>query len=95
MSYPFGLRPADHTVLPPICVTPPPPPPKPGMRRLAAPLTALTVIGVTAYFYVYNQNDAYEYWEAVQRGGMLPGIGDDDDDDDDFDDEEEEDEGED
>ena len=89
----FGLRPVDFSILPPLYAPPPPPPPRPGFQRLVFPLTILTVLGTVGYFYFNNQNDSYEYWEAMQTGGVLPGTYDDDDDDDDdddnFDDEEE------
>ena len=88
----FGLRPVDFSILPPLYAPPPPPPPRPGFQRLVFPLTILTVLGTVGYFYFNNQNDSYDYWEAMQTGGVLPGTyddDDDDDDDDDFDDEEE------
>lgn len=86
----FGLRPVDVSILPPLYRPPPPPPPKPGFGRAVFPLSILTVVGTVGYFYFNNQNDSYEYWEAMQTGGVLPGTYDDDDDDDDeFEDDEE------
>lgn len=88
----FGLKPVDVTILPPLHRPPPPPPPKSGFQRLVFPFTIVASIGIVAYFYFNNQNDAHEYWDAMQTGGVIPGTYDDDDydDDDDFDDEEEE-----
>ena len=88
----FGLRPVDVSILPPLHRPPPPPPPKPGAQRLVFPLSLLTLIGTTAYFYFNNKNDSYDYWEAMQTGGVLPGTYDEDDDDEDDDDEFEDDE---
>ena len=80
----FGLRPVDFTIVPPLYRQPPPPPPKTS-QRLIFPLTVVMFAGITGYFYFNNKNDSYEYWEAMQTGGVLPGTYDDDDDDD-FDD---------
>ena len=81
----FGLRPVDHTVVPPIRTAPPPPPPKPGVQNFIFPFTVAVSLGIFGYFYMNNKNDAYDYWEAMQTGGSLPGTFDDDDDDDDDD----------
>ena len=77
----FGLHPINYATSPPptICASPPPPPPKPGLSKYTFPISAVLTIGLTAYFYVYNQNDSFAYWESMQTGG----IPDDDDDDDD------------
>jgi hypothetical protein len=87
-DYIFGLRPVDVSILPPLHRPPPPPPPKPGAQRLVFPLSVLTLIGTVGFFYFNNKNDSYEYWEAMQTGGVFPGTDDDDDDDDEFDDDE-------
>lgn len=89
VEYPFGLHPVDYSSPPPIYASPPSPPPKPGLRRYMFPITTAIALGTTAYFYVNNKNDAYDYWEAMQTGGMLPGVEEDydDDDDDDLEDE--------
>lgn len=81
----FGLKPVDISILPPIYRPPPPPPPKEGSKKVIS-LTILTTIGFVAYFYFNNKNDSYEYWKAMQTGGVLPGTYDDDEDDDDEDD---------
>eukprot|EP00566_Odontella_aurita_P026301 CAMPEP_0113575796 /NCGR_PEP_ID=MMETSP0015_2-20120614/27905_1 /TAXON_ID=2838 /ORGANISM="Odontella" /LENGTH=185 /DNA_ID=CAMNT_0000479091 /DNA_START=138 /DNA_END=695 /DNA_ORIENTATION=+ /assembly_acc=CAM_ASM_000160 len=88
-QFPYGLRPVDYSIPPPIYRAPPPPPSKPGMRKYIFPASLAVTFAVTAYFYVNNKNDAYEYWEAMQTGA-VPLFDDDDDDDEDFDDEEEE-----
>ena len=79
----FGLKPVDITILPPLHRTPPPPPPKKGVQKYLSPMMILTTAGFIAYFYYYNKNDNYQYWEAMQTGGVLPGTYDDEDDDDD------------
>lgn len=79
----FGLKPVDFTIVPPISRSPPPPPPKPGFQKYLFPFTIALSAGVTIYFYLNNENDSKEYWEAMQTGGVLPGTYDDDDDDDD------------
>eukprot|EP01083_Nonionella_stella_P076156 207374_1 len=90
---PFGLKPVDYTqVVPRIYASPPPPPPKPGIQKYFFPFTLVLTGGIIGYFYFNNQNDAYNYWEAMQTGGVLPGTLDDDDDDDDYDDDDYEDE---
>jgi len=85
-EYIFGLRPVDFTKVPPLYRPPPPPPPKPGFQRYIFPFSVITLFGVSGFFYLNNKNDAYEYWEAMQTGGVIPGTYDDDDDDDDDDD---------
>ena len=87
----FGLEPVNYATAaaPAICASPPPPPPKPGLAKYTFPISALLTIGVTAYFYVNNQNDSFAYWESMQTGGIPEDDDDDDDDDDDLDDEEE------
>ena len=83
----FGLEPVNYATAaaPAICASPPPP--KPGLAKYTFPISALLTIGVTAYFYVNNQNDSFAYWESMQTGGIPED--DDDDIDDDLDDEEE------
>ena len=85
----FGLEPVNYATAPTpgICASPPPPPPKPGLAKYTFPISALLTMGVTAYFYVNNQNDSFAYWESMQTGGIPK---DDDDDDDDLDEGEEE-----
>lgn len=87
-GHPYGLKPVDYTNPPPIFRSPPPPPHKPSSKFIV-PFTVFFSLGVTSYFYFYNKNDAYEYWDAMQSGGILPDLLDDDDDDDDDDDEHE------
>lgn len=84
----YGLKPVDYTssVPPPIFRSPPPPPPKPSSKYIF-PLTLVVSLGLTSYFYFFGKNDAHEYWDAMQKGGVLPGVYDDDDDDDDEEDE--------
>lgn len=77
----FGLKPVDYTIVPPLRMAPPPPPPKPGIQKYLFPTTVATSLGIFGYFYFNNKNDAYDYWEAMQTGGSLPGTYDDDDDD--------------
>lgn len=86
----FGLDPVNYATAaaPAICASPPPPPPKPGLAKYTFPISALLTIGVTAYFYVNNQNDSFAYWESMQTGG-IPEDDDDDDINDDLDGEEE------
>lgn len=86
----FGLEPVNYATAPTpaICASPPPPPPKPGLAKYTFPISALLTIGVTAYFYVNNQNDSFAYWESMQTGGIPED--DEDDDEDDLDDDEEE-----
>lgn len=85
-EYVFGLRPVDFSIKPPLYRAPPPPPPKPGLSRYTFHFTLFIFIGTCGYFYYNNQNDSYEYWEAMQTGGVAPGTYDDDDDDDEEDD---------
>mmetsp|Transcript_7736 Transcript_7736/g.11273 ORF Transcript_7736/g.11273 Transcript_7736/m.11273 type:complete len:163 (+) Transcript_7736:60-548(+) len=82
----------DYSVPPPIIRSPPPPPPRKGARKYFFPFTLLVAFGFSTYIYFNNQNDSYEYWEAVQSGGALPGEEFDDDeyDDDDYDEDEDE-----
>ena len=79
----FGLEPVNYAAapVPAVCASPPPPPPKPGLAKYTFPISALLTIGITAYFYVNNQNDSFAYWESMQTGGIPE-----DDDDDDFED---------
>lgn len=70
------MRPIDYTVLPPIPRSPPPPPPRPGMKKYVFPLSVLVTAGVVAYFYVNNQNDNLEFWQAMQEGRATVDIGD-------------------
>ena len=86
----FGLKPVDHTIVPVVRMAPPPPPPKSAVQNFLFPFTAAVSLGIFGYFYMNNKNDAYDYWEAMQTGGSLPGTFDDDDDDDDDDDFEDE-----
>ena len=86
----FGLEPVNYAAapIPAVCASPPPPPPKPGLAKYTFPISALLTIGITAYFYVNNQNDSFAYWESMQTGGIPED--DDDDDDEDFEDGDEE-----
>jgi hypothetical protein len=72
----FGMRPIDYTVLPPIPRSPPPPPPRPGMKKYIFPLSVVFTAGVVGYFYVNNQNDNLEFWQAMQEGRATLDVGD-------------------
>ena len=88
-EYLYGLKPVDFSIAPPIYRSPPPPPPRPGLQKYIFPISTLSTLAITAYFYFNNKNDSYVYWETMQTGGVLPGTDDDDEDyDEDFDDEE-------
>jgi len=90
----FGMRPVDYSILPPISYSPPAPPSKPGLQKYLWYVTLLFGGATVGYFYLNNQNDNYEYWEAMQSGEAIAFGGDDDDDDEEWEDEEEEEEGE-
>mmetsp|Transcript_2459 Transcript_2459/g.2845 ORF Transcript_2459/g.2845 Transcript_2459/m.2845 type:complete len:148 (-) Transcript_2459:169-612(-) len=76
----------DYSKPPPIIPSPPPPPPREGVRRWVFPATLVTTAVLTLYVYYNNQNDSYEYWNAMQSGEIANF---DFDDDDDFEDEDE------
>ena len=85
----YGLKPVNYSssVPPPIFRSPPPPPPKPSSKYFF-PFTLVVSLGLTSYFYFFNKNDSHEYWEAMQTGGVLPGVYNEDDDDEDDDEDE-------
>ena len=82
----FGLRPVDYSTAPSLIIAPAPPPPKPGLRKYFFPMTLFATFGTTAYFYFNNQNDSYEYWSAMQTGGIYTYDEDEDEDEDENDD---------
>jgi len=63
---------ADYSKPPPIVGIPPPPPPRPGLRKYAYPILLFTAAGTVGYFWLNNNNDNYEFWDAMQTGKELP-----------------------
>ncbi len=78
----FGLHPVDYnSVVPPMYSSPPPPPPRSGLKQWLFPGTIVVTLAFSLHFYFNNQNDAFEYWDAMQSGNLPAEFLDDDDDD--------------
>lgn len=61
----------DYSTPPRIIPSPPPPPPREGIRRWLFPTTLAATAGLSIYVYQNNQNDSYEYWDAMQSGKVA------------------------